>query len=884
MENKNNFKVMKRSDYKAPAYTALNADLTFDLSDDRTIVKSKVTYRRLLTDSRPSLILNTEESEIVSVKINDVSVDIATNSFVNNLKKNIIELQTPNESEFVVEIENIINPQENTSLMGLYKSNGTFCTQCEPEGFRRITPFLDRSDVLAKYRVTIIAPLYGCGVLLSNGNLVEKGTRDGRQFAVWEDPFPKPSYLFAMVAGTFDILKDTYTTMSGRKVSLELYVDRGSYERGLWAMQSIKDSMKWDEDRWGLEYDLDNFKVVAVDFFNFGAMENKGLNVFNSIYVMVDPVSATDMAFYNVQSVIGHEYFHNYTGDRVTLRDWFQLSLKESLTVFRDQEFSSDYASRALTRLHAINVIRSSQFAEDASPMAHPVRPEQVMEMNNFYSVTIYDKGAEVIRMIHTLLGEARFKKAFREYLSKFDGQAVTIEDFLECFESSSGVDLTQFRRWYTQAGTPNIDADWTYDKAKSKLVVTMTQSTAPTKDQVKKEPFYIPVRLSFLLPDGSDIKPLELPEEGFVILDTKQKEFEFTVPEGTLPVLLRDFSAPVKLKAPYSIENYQHMMSYCDDAFIKVDSAVSMQNMYIHEHVNEENEDCFKDPSQLIESYRTLLNNAVNSGDLLLINETLTIQSMQNMMETFDTIDIDGLSRARNVLEKKLAINLYKEYQDVYEKIKASKAAYSVDDMAKRAISNNALHMMALSLVSEGKSDAASALVLKHFNRSKNMTDRLQAMKDAVHLDLRCKDSILKEFEKEWSDDALVFDNFFRVQATVPSAKAIDNVKSLLSHKSFDGNNPNRVRALVGALSLSNPVALHQINGDGYELLCREVARLNNVNPSVAARILTPLLSFRRFDKKRQEIIKEKLSSLMNINDLSRSIYEKVSSALAEA
>ena len=303
MENKNNFKVMKRSDYKAPAYTALNADLTFDLSDDRTIVKSKVTYRRLLTDSRPSLILNTEESEIVSVKINDVSVDISSNSFVNNLKKNIIELQTPNESEFVVEIENIINPQENTSLMGLYKSNGTFCTQCEPEGFRRITPFLDRSDVLAKYRVTIIAPVYGCGVLLSNGNLVEKGTKDGRQFAVWEDPFPKPSYLFAMVAGTFDILKDTYVTMSGRKVSLELYVDRGSYERGLWAMQSIKDSMKWDEDRWGLEYDLDNFKVVAVDFFNFGAMENKGLNVFNSIYVMVDPVSATDMAFYNVQSV-----------------------------------------------------------------------------------------------------------------------------------------------------------------------------------------------------------------------------------------------------------------------------------------------------------------------------------------------------------------------------------------------------------------------------------------------------------------------------------------------------------------------------------------------------------------------------------------------------
>lgn len=883
MDKKTNFKVMKRTDYKAPVYTALNVDLTFELDDERTVVKSIVKYRRLQKESRSNLVLNTEDSQIVSIKINDVAVDVNTDSFLQNLKKNIIEIHTPAEDEFTVEIENIINPSANTTLMGLYKSNGTFCTQCEPEGFRRITPFTDRSDILAKYRVTIIAPSYGCGVLLSNGNLVDKGSKDGRYFTVWEDPFPKPSYLFAMVAGTFDIISDTYTTLSGRKVDLELYVDRGSHERGLFAMQSIKDSMKWDEDRWGLEYDLDNFKVVAVDFFNFGAMENKGLNVFNSIYVMVDPSSATDMAFYNVQSVIGHEYFHNYTGDRVTLRDWFQLSLKESLTVFRDQEFSSDYASRALTRLHAINVIRSAQFAEDASPMAHPVRPEQVMEMNNFYSVTIYDKGAEVIRMIHTLLGEERFKKAFREYLSKFDGQAVTIEDFLVCFEESSGADLGQFRRWYTQSGTPVVNASWFFDTDKEKLVLTLEQHTAPTKDQEVKEPFYIPVRISFLDPSGQSIHPSELNEDGIIILEKEKQNYEFSVPNSALPVLLRDFSAPVKLCAPYTIENYQLMMSYCDDAFIKVDSAISMQNRYIHDHMDVDAESMFAEPTQLIDSYRTLLKDAVKSGDLLLINETLKIQSMLSLMETFDNIDIDALFKARSVLEKKLALALYSEYMDVYEHVKASKSAYSVEDMAKRAISNNALHMICVALVENSKQNEASSLVLKHYSRSKNMTDRLQAMTEAVHLNLDCRAEILKSYEKEWSDDALVFDNFFKVQATVPSQAAIENVKELLNHKSFDGNNPNRVRALVGALALSNPVALHQEDGEGYTLLCREVARLNDVNPSVAARILTPLLSFRRFDKKRQALIKKNLTDLMNISSLSRSIYEKVSSALKE-
>lgn len=871
---KRTFKAQKRTDYKAPLFTASHIDLTFELDDERTLVKSVVKYKRLTDDLKAPLVLDGEDLVLNSVKVDGLACKYKVN-------KDKLEIaNVPN--EFVVEIENTINPTANTSLMGLYRSNGAFCTQCEPQGFRRITYFLDRSDVLATYRVTIYGPTYGCGVLLSNGNLIEQGNQKGREYAIWEDPFPKPSYLFALVAGTFDIVSDTFTTKSGRKVDLQLYVDRGSHDRGLFAMQSIKDSMKWDEDRWDLEYDLDNFKVVAVDFFNFGAMENKSLNVFNSIYVMVDPQTATDTAFYNVQSVIGHEYFHNYTGDRVTLRDWFQLSLKESLTVFRDQEFSSDVANRALTRLHAIKVIRGPQFAEDASPMAHPVRPEEVMEMNNFYTVTIYDKGAEVIRMIHTLIGEQKFKAALKYYLTKYDGQAVTIEDFLVCMEEIGQIDLTQFRRWYTQAGTPTVTATWDYDDSEKQLVLTLSQSTKPTKDQKVKEPFYMPIRVSFLDPDGHDVRPNQLPQNGVLILDKEKCEYRFNLDKGTLPVILRDFSAPVKLQAPYTLKDYQHMLSYCDDAFIKVDSAVAIQNQYVHDNLALAKVDgMLPEPKELIESYKELLNNVNAKSDFILINETLTIQSIDSMMETFDKIDIDALNKVRKALVQKVAVALEEQFAAVYAKVKASSNGYSVANMAKRSLSNTCLSMLALSYKVKEQASKASDLVLNHYQKNKNMTDRLAAMREAVHLDLECKGTILKHFEKEFSRDPIAFDNYFRVQATVPSHKAIENVKALLSHPSYDGNNPNRVRALVGAMSLSNPVALHDISGDGYTVLCNEIKKLNSVNPSVAARILTPLLSYRRFDETRQAMIEKALKDLMQLNGLSCSLYEKVDAAL---
>ncbi|MGN1281188.1 MAG: aminopeptidase N [Succinivibrio sp.] len=874
---KTTYKAQKRTDYKAPDFTADEIALTFELDDEATRVVCSAKYRRLTQDKKASLVLDGEELKLVSVKLDGVSCKYKIN-------KDKLEIANVPD-EFELTVENIINPTENTSLMGLYKSDGAFCTQCEPQGFRRITYFLDRSDVLAKYRVTIVGPEYGCGVLLSNGNLIEEGTKKGRPYAVWEDPFPKPSYLFALVAGTFDIISDSYTTKSGRKVDLKLYVDRGAYGRGLWAMESIKESMRWDENRFGLEYDLDNFKVVAVDFFNFGAMENKSLNVFNSVYVMVDPTTATDTAFFNVQSVIGHEYFHNYTGDRVTLRDWFELSLKESLTVFRDQEFSSDVASRPLTRLHAINVIRGPQFAEDASPMAHPVRPEEVMEMNNFYTVTIYDKGAEVIRMIHTLIGEVKFREALSSYLTRFDGQAVTIEDFLSCMEEVGQIDLTQFRRWYTQAGTPNVKAQWRYDKSEGRLHLELSQYTKPTRGQSEKLPFFMPIRLSFLDGQGQNVHPSELNADGYIILKDEKQEFTFTLGEDCLPVLLRDFSAPVKLDAPYTDDDLQHMISFCDDAFIKVDSAQTMQRRYVHDNlIKAKAKSQLGNPEKLISSYRALLESVNKKTDLLLLNETLKIMSVSSLMETFDeNIDIDAIAYAHDELEKKVACALEEQFRNIYRRISAQSDAYSVIDMARRSISNASLHMLCVSMCARGDRDSASSLVEEHYRSSKNMTDRLQALTDAVHLSLGCASELLKKFEADYSKDALAFDNYFRVQATVPSVEAVKNVKTLMSHRSYDGNNPNRVRALPGALALSNPVALHDLSGEGYDLLCQEVKRLNSVNASVAARILTPLLSFRRLDGKRQGMIREHLEKLMTIKSISRSIYEKVQSALRD-
>jgi aminopeptidase N len=864
------YKAAKRTDYKAPDFTASSIDLTFELSDDATRVTATARYLRLTKDRRAPLVLDGEK-----LKLSSVSLDGGSCKYREEPGKLIVE-DVPDEFELTV--ENVISPATNTSLMGLYKSDGVYCTQCEPEGFRRITYFLDRPDVLARYRVTIIGPEYGCGVLLSNGNLVDRGTRKGREFTVWEDPFPKPSYLFALVAGTFDIISDTYRTKSGRRVRLGVYVNRGAYERGLWAMQSIKDAMKWDEERFGLEYDLDNFKVVAVDFFNQGAMENKGLNIFNSVYVMVDPDTASDSDFFSVQNVIGHEYFHNYTGDRVTLRDWFQLSLKESLTVFRDQEFSSDTASRTLARLRAVSVIRGPQFAEDASPVAHPVRPEEVMEMNNFYTVTIYDKGAEVIRMIHTLIGEQKFREGLKAYLEKYDGQAVTIEDFVGCMAEASGRDFEQFFRWYTQAGTPLVKASWKQDG--EQLVLTLSQSTPATPGQKEKKPFLIPVKTSFLDSEGHSVHPAELGANSIIELSKESEEFRFTLPEGCLPVLLEDFSAPVRLEAPYTAEDRARMLRFSDDAFIKSDSCAQLQISYVHDYV-EKGADAAGDPLDLIGAVKGVIDSIDQKTDLILAAKCMQILPFEDLMQTFDSIDIDALAKARAALLEKTSAALVDSCTAALSKIKPSSPRYSVADMGARAVCGAALFLLAQGLKAKGDGKQASEIVQQHFKSARCMTELKAALTAAVHLSLDCAPALLKQFESRFSQDPLVMDTFFRIQATAPAEETVFTVRKLLKHKCFDLRNPNRVRALVGAMARGNPVALHRKDGAGYTLLCEIIRQLDPLNDQIAASLVTPLLSYRRFDSERSALMEENLQKLSRIPNISRSLYEKIEAAV---
>lgn len=912
-----NFKAKKRLEYKKPDFTATDIELNIVLSNDSTLVRSTAHYVRLTSDNKAPLRLDGEELDLKDVLLNGQPCKFTTSP------TELIVPDVPDDFELTTEC--VINPAANTSLMGLYKSSGCFCTQCEPEGFRKITYFLDRPDVLAKYRVRIVGPEYGCGVLLSNGNLVDSGVEDGRAFVVWEDPFPKPSYLFAMVAGTFDIIEDKFITKSGREVKLGLYVDRGAYERGKWAMESIKQSMAWDEQRFNLEYDLDVFNVVAVDFFNFGAMENKGLNIFNSSCVLVDPETATDTNFYTVQGVIGHEYFHNWTGDRVTLRDWFQLSLKESLTVFRDQEFSSDVNSRVLTRLDAVNLIRSRQFAEDAGPMAHPVRPEQVMEMNNFYTVTIYDKGAEVIRMIHTILGEEKFQKGIAEYIKRYDGSAATIEDFVLAMETASLTDLSQFRRWYSQAGTPEVFAKWSYADmdqitsenidaapadvssatadassvsagsasadadatagaaAKRKLILTMHQSTPATPGQKTKEPFVIPVRTSFLTKDGKAIVPAEMPENGVLMLTEEEQSFEFTnVPEGTIPVVLRDFSAPVKLSSIYTSNDLINMLEHCDDPFIRIDSFMTLITQYIHENIDKVQTGDMDSPDAIIRAISYVIND--EELDLQLKAKLISVPEITALMETFKKIDLDGLNSARVELTGMLAKQLINDYKKLEHATRShGKYKYDPESAARRAVHGVAQHMLAIGYLATDEGMKADDLISNAYDDANNMTDRLAALRTAVELDLPCEGKLLEQFEDSYEKDPLTFDKFFATQAAVSSEETVKVVRKLLEHPRFDITNPNRVRALVGTMGYSNPVALHRRDGMGYLLMYDVVSKVNSINPSVAARILDGMINYRRFDSARIAKAEEYLNKIKAIPGLSRSVFEKVDAALKQ-
>ncbi|MGN1392968.1 MAG: aminopeptidase N [Succinivibrionaceae bacterium] len=877
-------KEKRRLDYKAPDFTITDVDLTLFLDMNATKVISVTKVKRLTDDLSVPLVLDGDSLKLLKVLVNGNEypfVETPDSLTLSNLP-----------SEFELTIETEISPIANSALMGLYVSDGKFCTQCEPEGFRRITFFLDHPDVLAKYTTHIIAKDGEYPYMLSNGNMIKDVTENGMRTVTWQDPFPKPSYLFALVAGDFDELTRVFTTKSGKNVDVHLFVDKGMKDRGEWAIESILKSMKWDENRFDLEYDLNNFMVVAVDFFNAGAMENKGLNIFNSKFVLADAESATDNDIENVLSVIGHEYFHNWTGDRVTCRDWFQLSLKEGLTVFRDQEFSSDLCCRPIERIKAVNVIRGPQFAEDASPMAHPIRPDFVMEMNNFYSVTVYDKGAEVIRMIHTILGEEKFQKGMKLYFKRHDGKAVTCEDFVTSMEDASGISLNQFRNWYSQAGTPEVNIDMCYTSSTKQLSITLKQSTPATPNQEHKKPFVIPVSLAFY--DDTGVK-LPLKSDNKIVnsvqLLTKEEETWVFDELETKPIvaLFQNFSAPIKYEYAYTEEELISLLKYADDAIVRYDAIQRLINDYVKKNVlNIQKKGSISKPSTIVSAFKYILSDRNISSRFAAF--LLNIPSIATLMELFKSIDLDAIEQVRTSLVNSISLELKQEfkslYMDLYEQYSErinSQTPYECteEQIGLRSLSNVALGYYVKSLVLEDNLTEGDNVVLAHYNLADNMTDTLTAMNIATLNGLNCQNEILAKFEAKWENNPLVFDNYFRAVSLAPLPNTLSRVKDLLKHKCFDINNPNRVRALVGTFVMANPICFNKKDGSGYEFLTSILKQLNSSNPHVAARIMTPMISLNRLDSTRKDLITKCFKDLLSMSNLSDSIYEKIDKAL---
>lgn len=838
-------------DYQAPAFTIASIDLVFELADNATRVTATSRVQRCGAHTLP-LILDGEDLVLQSLSLNGAPVAY-------ELKQGQLQLETVLD-EFELTVVTVLDPKANSSLEGLYMSDGAYCTQCEAEGFRRITYFIDRPDVLAKYTVRIEADRAAFPYLLSNGNLIEQGPlADGRHYACWQDPFPKPSYLFALVAGDFDLLEDHFITRSQRRVKLQVFVDKGNLHKAHHAMASLKKSMAWDESRFDLEYDLDIYMIVAVDFFNMGAMENKGLNVFNTKYVLADTESATDEDYHGIESVVGHEYFHNWTGNRVTCRDWFQLSLKEGLTVFRDQEFSSDLGSRAVNRIHAIKVIKNQQFAEDSGPMSHPIRPESVIEMNNFYTVTVYNKGAEVIRMLHTLLGEAKFQAGMKCYFERHDGQAVTCDDFVAAMEDASGIDLRQFRLWYSQAGTPQVTASDSFDPATGRYQLHLTQAVAASN-----APLHIPFSIELLDASGKSLVN--------TVLDftEQQQQFNFDgLSHKPIVSLLQDFSAPVKLHYDFTIDQQVHLMRFASSEVARWEASVVLISQAIWQNVAHLHA---KQAMTLDERVRDSFKGALLDPKLdpALVAEILAIPSSSALVEQVDTVDLDALRLAREFVLSELAAACEDELLAVYRSL------VTVDDPKARALKGQCL--IWLSRVSE----LAEDLVSNQFSQSTNMTDSLGALMAANVGELACRSTLMAEFEQRWRDTPLVMDKWFMLQATRDADEVIDSLKALLQHPSFSMANPNRVRALIGNFAAANLYQFHRADGQGYQFLTECLLTLNQLNPQVAARMVTPLIQFKKLDEGRQGKIKACLAQLLALPELSKDVYEKVAKALA--
>ncbi|MCG9657723.1 aminopeptidase N [Vibrio mediterranei] len=861
-------KAKYRSDYQTPSHTITDVNLTFDLHETQTKVTAVSQVKQL--GEATTLVLDGENIELIQVRVNGEAWSdfITTDSGleISNLPK-----------EFELVIENHISPSTNTALEGLYISDGAYCTQCEAEGFRRITYFLDRPDVLAKYTTKVIADKAAFPYLLSNGNKIEEGELEsGKHFVTWEDPHPKPSYLFALVAGDFDVLRDVFKTRSGRDVALEIFVDKGNLDRANHAMVSLINSMKWDEERFGLEYDLDIYMIVAVDFFNMGAMENKGLNVFNSKFVLANDQTATDTDYLGIEAVIGHEYFHNWTGNRVTCRDWFQLSLKEGLTVFRDQEFSSDLGSRSVNRINNVRIIRGPQFAEDASPMSHPIRPDKVIEMNNFYTLTVYEKGSEVIRMMHTLLGEDKFQAGMRLYFERHDGTAATCEDFVSAMEDASGIDLKQFRLWYSQSGTPTLTVTDSYDESAKTYTLNVSQQTQPTQDQAEKQALHIPFDVELYDEKGNS---LELRCNGIElnnVLNVTESEQEFVfenISSKPVPSMLREFSAPVRLEFDYSDEQLAFLMINAKNDFAKWDAGQMLLAKYIKSNVNfVQSGSSVELPSLVIDAFRgVLLNKDLEEA---FIAEALSLPSFNEVAGWYKTVDVDAVCDVLKDIKSLLAEALQDELSALYHTL--TQADYSIehDAIGKRSLRNLCLQYLV-------NVDEYQYLAEQQYRDANNMTDTIAAMTAANSASLSCRQLLMDDYSEKWSHDGLVMDKWFALQGANPSINALENVKHCMSHKAFSLSNPNRTRSLVGSFLNMNPRRFHDISGEGYQFAGEILTQLNESNPQVASRLIDPLLKLKKYDEKRQELIKVELNKLRSLDNLAKDLFEKVTKAL---
>lgn len=866
--------IIYRKDYQAPDFLIENVYLEFDLTEEFTVVKSKIEFYKN-NDKASDCVLLADELTFISVSMNGELLSVE--DFILSEDKLIIK-NAPD--KFVLEVENSINPLANTALEGLYASSGNLCTQCEPEGFRRIAYYPDRSDVMAKFTVKLIADKAQYPVLLSNGNEIEAGNlENGKHYVVFEDPFRKPSYLFALVAGTLDSISDTFTTMSGKKIDLHIYCNVGNTDKCGFAMEALKNAMKWDEEVFGREYDLNIFNVVVVDDFNAGAMENKSLNIFNSTCALASPKTATDANYEFIEKVIGHEYFHNWSGDRVTCQSWFELTLKEGLTVFRDQEFSADMQDRGTQRISDILKLRNFQLPEDMSPMAHAIRPDSYMQINNFYTKTVYEKGAEVIRMMQTILGKEKFRQGADIYFDKFDGQAVTCDDFVSCMEKASDLDLTHFKLWYSQAGTPVVSVKTHWDKENRTYKITLSQKTEETNNQQEKQALYIPMKTGILNHEGEEIDLIidgeNLGKETVLILDQDEKEFIFEqVNSQPAPSLFRGLSAPIILNTDLTMDDYVFLMAHDTDSFNRWDSAQKFAMDIIMNGLNDP--DNLHVPKALIKAFKEIIDDKEMDDQFKAL--MLTLPSMKEIAGFCEKIDPAAIHKVKKNMVKILSENLNHEFMEMYGKT-TSLQAYEVthQGMGKRA-----LHNLCLSYLCAEGSKGALSLAENQYLQVDNLTEQFSAMQILINkANDKVSQTIVDNFYEIYKEDKLVLNKWFVANALSTKDDALDRVKSLKNHEAFDIKYPNNVRALLGAFSMNNMLQFHREDGEGYKFIADCVIELNSINPHVAGSLVDALCSFAKFDDNRKGMMVAELKRISSVESLSSNVTEKIDNAL---